>query len=119
MTDLMERLEKWGADPVEAIHRMLDDESLYRSLLEKFVKKKEWELFQSAIEERDYYKAFRLAHDIKGSAAVLSLTPIYDVIKVLVEQLREGEPDDAFVSETEVFFRECKMLENMMSMEST
>lgn len=115
MKELTDKLEKWGADPVEALHRMLDDEPFYKNLLEKFIKKKEWELFRNAVEEENYQKAFRLAHDIKGTTAVLSLTPIYSAVSVLVEELREGEPGEGFRDELKIFFREIKMLQEIVS----
>ena len=94
---------------------MLDDESFYRSLLEKFVKKKEWEWLRQAIGEGDYYMAFRLAHDIKGTTAVLGLMPLYDTVKVLVEELREGKPGKDFPREAEFFFHEIETFQDIFS----
>ena len=115
MNEFMERLEKWGADPEEAIQRMVNDELFYRSLLEKIVKKKEWELFRTAIEEGDYNQAFRIAHDIKGTTAVLSLMPLYNAVKPIVEELREGTPGKDFSRETEIFFHEIEMFQDIFS----
>ena len=90
MNGLKKKLKGWGADPDAALHRMLGDEDFYLKLLREFACEQEVSDFELAVEARNYKEAFRLAHSMKGTAANLSLTPLYDALSVLVEDLRGG-----------------------------
>ena len=88
MDDLLTQLKLWGAAPEEALVRLLGDCSLYEKLLRELAGSMEPDLMQILIDQKEYARAFRLAHDMKGSAASLSLTPLYEAVSVLVEELR-------------------------------
>ncbi len=92
MEELIERLRSYGADPDAALHRFLGDEELYRTLLGEFLRDPDVELLDSALAGRDFPKAFRAAHNLKGAAATLSLTPLYHPLEILVEDLRPVHP---------------------------
>ena len=88
MDDLLTQLKLWGAAPEEALVRLLGDCSLYEKLLRELAGSMEPDLMQILIDQKEYARPFRLAHDMKGSAASLSLTPLYEAVSVLVEELR-------------------------------
>ena len=85
------KLEQWGADPRTAVWRMVDDEAFYYGLLLKFVQKREWLPLETALERCQYDDAFKIAHDLKGVTATLSLTPLWHAVSRIVEDLR-GDP---------------------------
>ncbi len=41
-----------------------------------------------SLEKKDYQEAFNAAHTLKGSAAALGLTPLYESVCKVVEDLR-------------------------------
>ena len=94
--DGLEDLEKWGADPQEAISRVLGDIPLYIQLVQEYGENNEIDLLRFEIEQTDYSSAFRIAHSMKGASVSLSLTPLTEALSDLVEALRpwyENRPE--------------------------
>ena len=88
MTEIKRQLREWGADPDTAIEHMMNDEKFYRKMLKKFAE--EDELCELGIIAReDPKEGFRIAHNLKGTAGTLGLTPLYDAVCDVVEDLRE------------------------------
>lgn len=90
MNELMESLEKWGADPKEALGRIMNDMPMFLRLLGKYVNSDEKEKLILAIRDERYFDAFRAAHEIKGVTSTLSLTPLVLTISRVVEDLRDA-----------------------------
>ncbi len=88
METTIRKLGAWGAEPEEALSRMLDDEEFYNHLLWEFHRSDGAGLIQKHLEQGEYKKAFRIAHEQKGAAATLGLTPLYAAFSVLTEDLR-------------------------------
>ena len=106
MNDLLMQLKTWGAAPEEALLRILGDCPLYEKLLRELAGSMEPDLMQMLIEKKEYAQVFRLAHDMKGSAISLSLTPLYEAVSALVEELRpfyeQGIPTPTPEQETRI-----------------
>lgn len=102
MNDLLTQLKLWGAAPEEALLRLLGDCSLYEKLLRDFAGSMEPDLMQILIDQKEYAQAFCLAHDMKGSAISLSLTPLYEAVSALVEELRPFYEKDIPTSSPDV-----------------
>ena len=83
-----EKLAAWGATPQAAIHRLLDDEPMYISLLKQLLQSQDAQRLSSCIAGMDYSSAFGLAHQLKGSALTLSLLPLCDPLTCLTDLLR-------------------------------
>ena len=86
-------LSRWGADTGDALQRVVGDIELYHSLLLEFAVSDECDRLKIALEEADFLEAFALAHDLKGVSATLGLTPLYDILKDMVEVLRALKSD--------------------------
>ena len=109
MTDqkLLGALHSWGADSDAAIKRLIGDEEFYIELLIRFVNGIELKEAKKFFLEGDYRDSFILIHRMKGSAADLSLNPLYEVLDPLTEELRpysheklsEREPDKKRIEE--------------------
>ena len=112
---LLMDLEQWGADPKAAIARMVDDEAFYYGLLVKFMKKREWDLLEHALQNQLYADAFKIAHDLKGVTATLSLTPLGNTISRVVEDLR-GEPLPELDADLLAFQLELSQLQKIMGL---
>ena len=103
MNELMQRLASWGASPHDALRcRMMGDQKLYKRLLKKFAGTEKIKAFMLAVEAEDYQKAYYEIHQMKGSAGVLSLTPLYRSAEEVISALRTGEREK-IISCTEMF----------------
>ena len=89
MNAMLRRLSAWGADPEEAIaSRMMDDTELYDRLLKKmFASDDRFERLYDAVDRKDYETAYYEAHQLKGTAGVLSLKPLFTCLTVIVNDL--------------------------------
>ena len=99
MTEVLQRLIRWGGDPRSALYRLAGDRELYWKLLCRYSEEKEWEEVPRQLEQGDIVKAFRGTHTLKGVAANLGLLPLYDLLSFLTELLREQEEDQIKVKE--------------------
>lgn len=81
-------LEQRGCDMRGAMRRFLDDEEFYLKCLHETMEAKRLARIREALERHDYRRAFEIAHDLKGVAGTLGLTPVYDAVCRVVEDLR-------------------------------
>lgn len=119
MKDIMEKLKRWGADPEDAIYRMMGDEQFYHSVLQKFAKGREWNELDAAVGQMRYSDAFRIAHDLKGVMSTLSLNPLRTIISDIVEELRNEpeteEQEKKVLQDMELFLQEIAVFEEIMN----
>ena len=88
MAGILNVLEDWGCDIEEGLTRLGDDEEFYETLLSAFVQENGMGALADAMEAGDYLRAFEAAHGLKGDSGNLSLTPLYEAVCLLVEDLR-------------------------------
>ena len=88
MADILDVLEDWGCDIDEGLDRLGGDEDFYETLLSGFVQENSMGVLTEAMEAGDYCRAFEAAHGLKGDTGNLSLTPLYEAVCSLVEDLR-------------------------------
>ncbi|MEG1505242.1 MAG: Hpt domain-containing protein [Lachnospiraceae bacterium] len=91
MNEILEKLEKYGADVTGAMGRFLDDEDLYQTCFVVFLKDESFQKLGEAIAKKEYEKSFEYAHTLKGVAGNMGLTPMYQVLCDMVEDLRKEE----------------------------
>ncbi|WP_163470297.1 Hpt domain-containing protein [Fusobacterium sp. IOR10] len=87
---ILKELNNNGCDVKGALDRVLGDEELYIICLKKFVADEGFENLGKFIEEKDIEKAFNESHTLKGVAGNLGLTPLYDLLVIIVEKLRNN-----------------------------
>ena len=85
---VIDTLAAWGADPESALRRLADDQEFYIHLLKEFIQDPALERLRLALNRKQYQKAFLNAHELKGVAANLSLTPLVQSLSRMVEDLR-------------------------------
>lgn len=90
MSDVLKTLDAWGCDVPGALDRCCGDTEFYLHWVNAFVTDPDFEKLDLAIGSGDYTGAFEAAHGLKGSAGTLGLTPLYQVICAVVEDLRHG-----------------------------
>lgn len=94
MTEILRKLQDYGANIDTAINRFMGDEELYISCLHSFADDPGFSKLGEALESKDLTHAFEYAHALKGVAANLSLTPLLNRICDIVEPLREKKGSD-------------------------
>lgn len=87
---LYKELEEWGCDVQGAKERFDNDDALFRTCMELFLEDENFKKLNEEIKKNDFQEAFNAAHTIKGVAANLGLTPIYDAVSDVVQELRGG-----------------------------
>ena len=93
--------------------RVGNNEGLLKRLLAKFETSVDMEGFEAALAEKDYVKAGEIVHAAKGIAGNLSLTALFEISSVLMEELRGGgTPVDEDVVKFRQLFEETKVAVN-------
>lgn len=86
--ELLERLREYGADLDGIQTRFMGDAKLFQRCFLLFMEDENFALLGDALNNKEYQSAFAAAHTLKGVAGNLGLTPIYERICGLVEDLR-------------------------------
>ena len=94
MEKIFDALENWGCDIDGALERFLDDKELYMTCLQTMVTDHNFEMLGNALEEGIVAQAFDYAHTLKGVFANLGLTPMFQIVELIVEPLRAGSAKD-------------------------
>lgn len=82
------RLKELGCDVESGLHRCLDNETFYLTLVNKLLASTDLSKLKSALEEGNLDEAFSLVHGMKGVFGNLSITPVYDILSEMTELLR-------------------------------
>ena len=88
MSDVLKMLAAWGCDIPAALQRCCGDTDFYLHWVSEFVQDPDFEKLDLAISSKDYTTAFEAAHGLKGSSGTLGLTPLYEAVCTVVEDLR-------------------------------
>ncbi|MBQ8923729.1 MAG: Hpt domain-containing protein [Lachnospiraceae bacterium] len=100
---------EFGADTETALKRCAGKEELYLRLVKKVPDSEEFEKLEAAVSEKDYDKAFDIAHGLKGVLLNLSITPIADPVSEMTEYLRNKEDRDYSAYLTEMMSQREKL----------
>lgn len=110
----VDSLKEYGANVEEGVARCAGKEELYFRLVQKVLDDEGFDTLAETILERDYDKAFEIAHRLKGAVSNLSLTPMMIPVESITESLRAKEERD--YSQDVKALREAKRgLEQLMS----
>lgn len=89
-----EALKEFGAKTDEGLARCLGEESFYLMLVESALTDEQIKTLVGQIQDGDLDSAFETAHALKGIYANLSLTPLYDIVFEITEDLRARKQMD-------------------------
>lgn len=96
MSALTDKLVAYGCNIDDAMGRFLNNEAFYAKCYGKFIEDKSFERLGENLRAGDVRASFEAAHDLKGISANMGITPVFDLVVVLVEELRAGRmPDNA------------------------
>ena len=110
----IDKLKAFGADTTTGLSRCLNNEMLYLRLVSKFLEDTNIYTLKEAVSNNNLEKAFECAHALKGVLANLSITPLYDIIISITEDLRNKKEMDyiPFVDSYIKKLEELKSLNN-------
>ncbi len=90
----IEALRGYGANVDEGLARCMGNEQLYLRLVNVALNDSTFEKLNEAMDSGDLKTAFESAHALKGVLGNLSLTPLYDAVAELTEDLRKPDGRD-------------------------
>lgn len=85
--------ERIGADYEDVVERLMN-EKLVKRFLYKFADATDMETLRNSLKTQDYETAFRMAHNLKGVCANLSICKLGASSSELCEELRGGKYTD-------------------------
>ena len=88
------KLKSFGANTEEGLARCMKNEALYLRLVGIMPADPNFDRLKNTIEAGDLGGAFEAAHALKGVLGNLSLTPIFDPVVVITEELRARTAKD-------------------------
>jgi len=94
MNTVFVKLKEIGSDVDGALARFMGDEELYIECLESFTEDENIPKLERLIRTTEYQEMFNCAHTIKGVAANLGLTSLFNTTCILVEELRNSSYDN-------------------------
>ena len=88
----IDELKTYGANTEEGLRRCMNNESFYLRMVRSIPGDPDFQKLYEALDKGELEEAFEAAHHLKGSAANLSLTPLYAPLSQITESLRNKAP---------------------------
>ena len=109
-------LEQNGFDVQGALHRFINNDTLYQQCLNKFLDDASYGQLQEAMKQGDCQAAFREAHTMKGFVSNLGMIELYEAVSAVVEILRTGnmEVSQQMQILDEIYAKDRKILEEII-----
>lgn len=88
------QLEENGADVETTLRRFVGNAAIYEKFLKKFPEDPNYEKLGENIGTGDFEEAYKCAHALKGVVGNLGLTPVFERVSKLVEELRGKKSEE-------------------------
>lgn len=92
---LLEELKTMGVDVDDGLKRVMGKEGSYIKFLGKFVKMMNEEAVRPDFADAELEETIGKVHSIKGVSGNLSISPVYDAYTEILDQLRNGQIEEA------------------------
>lgn len=102
------QLEESGADVEATLKRFMGKDELYLKFLGKFPADQNYANLGTHLEAGAFEEAYKCAHALKGVVGNLGLTPIFEKVSTLVEELRNKADADVDVARANEEWQEIK-----------
>lgn len=103
-----QQLEENGADVEATLKRFMGNDAIYQKFLGKFPADPNYANLGSNIEAGAFEEAYKCAHALKGVVGNLGLTPIFNKVSDLVEELRNKTADEVDAARANELWQEIK-----------
>ena len=97
-----QQLEECGADVETTLKRFMNNDAIYQKFLGKFPNDPNYANLGTNLE------AYKCAHALKGVVGNLGLTPIYEKVSTLVEELRNKAAEDVNTARANELWQDIK-----------
>ena len=95
MSSFAEKFTAAGCDYAALSERTFGDEELILQLMQMFLDDDSFLSMHSCMEKGETDNAFRAAHSLKGSCGMLGLSPLFEKMVRITDELRHGELENA------------------------
>ena len=92
---LLEELKSLGVDADGGVKRLAGKQALYERMMFKFLDMMKKSVVSPDFDSNDYGEVIEIAHALKGAAGNLSVTPVYEAYRKIVDLLRSQQPEEA------------------------
>lgn len=103
-----QQLEENGADVEATLKRFMGNDAIYQKFLGKFPADPNYANLGTNIEAGAFEEAYKCAHALKGVVGNLGLTPIFDKVSALVEELRNKAADEVDAARANELWQEIR-----------
>ena len=103
-----QQLEENGADVEATLKRFMGNDAIYQKFLGKFPADPNYANLGTNIETGAFVEAYKCAHALKGVVGNLGLTPIFEKVSALVEELRNKAADEVDAARANELWQEIK-----------
>jgi len=93
----LDTLRQFGVNVNEGMARCMNNEAFYLRMVNMSLGDQNFNALRASVESNDRKAAFEAAHALKGVTGNLSLTPLYNKVCELTEQLR---PENAVLADS-------------------
>ncbi len=104
------QLEENGADVEATLNRFMGKDELYVKFLGKFPADQNYANLGTRLEAGAFKEAYECAHALKGVVGNLGLTPLYEKVSALVEELRNKADEDVDAARADELWQQVKAL---------
>ena len=102
------QLEESGADVEATLKRFMGNDGIYLKFLGKFPNDPNYANLGMNVESGNFEEAYKCAHALKGVVGNLGLTPIFETVSTLVEELRNKANADVDAARANEEWQEIK-----------
>ena len=103
-----QQLEENGADVEATLKRFMGNDAIYQKFLGKFPADPNYANLGTNIEAGAFEEAYKCAHALKGVVGNLGLTPIFNKVSDLVEELRNKTSDEVDAARANELWQEIR-----------
>lgn len=107
-SNLRRQLEENGADVETTLKRFVGNDAIYIKFLKKFPDDPNYGKLGESMEKEDFEEAYKCAHALKGVVGNLGLTPIFEKVSNLVEELRGKKSEEVNADSANAEWQEVK-----------
>ena len=114
---LLVELENAGHKISEMVGRFAGNEMICITLVKKFPKDPNFELYVKQVRSGDYEEAEKSVHTLKGVSSNLGLTKITEITQLILNDIRAGQYDNLkeLTNQLEISYHEAvKIIEKYM-----
>ena len=90
----IEKLQEFGVDTKEGLNRCMNNEGFYFKMLGMGLSNEYFDTLGNALDAGKLDEAFEAAHALKGVLGNLAITPLYNPLAELTEDLRAKKASD-------------------------